>query len=56
MNKKEYCEGKITPQKRCMPRKMYNGSIMAFVNAIFCIQNVAVIKPSYYEANYGIFS
>jgi len=34
---------------------MCNGSIMAFSNAIFCIQNVAVIELSYYEANYGSF-
>jgi len=37
-------------------REIYNKSIAAFVNAIFCIQNVAVIKLSYYEANYGGFS
>jgi len=29
---------------------------MVFTNAIFCIQNVAVIELSYYEANYGGFS
>ena len=56
MNKKKYCEEKITPRKRCLPRKMYNGSIMTLVNAIFCIQNVAIIKLSYYKANYGSFS
>jgi len=34
---------------------MCNGSIIAFLNAIFCIQNVAVIELLYYEANYDSF-
>jgi len=35
--------------------QMDNGNIMAFLNAIFCIQNVTITKLSYYEANYGDF-
>ena len=42
-------EGKMVPLENGV---MCNGSIMAFSNAIFCIQNVAVIELSYYEANY----